>query len=366
MCKKVLFITASLSKGGAETQLIKISRFLSNLDYKVLIVSLKPINEFNIDYEKEGIPAIFLKSWRLHPLDNWKMLYKSTKAFGPDVVIAFMFIGIIFARLLKKLLKFNLISTIRIGVLPGKWYMPFILTSALDDVIVYNSNASQISFESKRIVKRNGIVINNGIVIPKKEINVSIDFPKETFVWICVAHFRWNKDYDTLFKAIALLKGRNFRVDIVGEYNTQSNPSGIIKRLKIQEHVNILGFKQNAGHYIKQSDAFVLSSHSEGMPNALLEAMAHSKPVLVTNIDCNNEVLEGSGCGLLSEIENEHDLASKMLKMMKMTAQQRNDMGEKGRVYIEKNFAENDVMNTWLKVINQYALNHHVVPSPSV
>ena len=94
MAGNILFITSAMCKGGAETQLVKLALFLKSLNFNILIISLKPINEFTIDYEKAGIPVVFLKSWRLNPVNNSRKLYELTKAFKPDVVIAFMFISI--------------------------------------------------------------------------------------------------------------------------------------------------------------------------------------------------------------------------------------------------------------------------------
>lgn len=350
-----------MSKGGAETQLIKVALFLKSLDYEILIISLKHINEFDIKYEKEGIPVLFLNNWNLNPIANSRLLYQTIKAFKPDTVIAFMFIAIIFARLLKSLLKFRLISSIRIAVLTRKWYLPFIVTSGLDDAIVYNSKASKQNFENRWFIDKKGIVINNGITIPVLTSQANCGMPGGKFLWVCIAHFRWNKDYNTLFKAIAKLKGMNFRVDIIGEYNNQNNPFPVIKELKIEEYVNILGFKHNTASYLENADAFLLSSFSEGMPNALLEAMSYSKPVVVTDIECNNEVLNASGCGYLFEQKNEHDLAAKMVDMMNMSLEERNTLGENGRDYIQKNFAEDGVMNSWLKLINQYSENQEVI-----
>lgn len=355
MPKKVLFITSGMCKGGAETQLLKVALFLKSLQYNVLIISLTPIDEFDIDYKKEGIPVVFLKSWKIYSLSNFSLLYKTVKDFKPNTVIAFMFIAIIFARLLKKIFHFKLISSIRIGVLTKKWYIPFRATTGLDDAVVYNSLASKLNFEDNGLIDKKGIVINNGISVPDLKNNSNLSLPKGQFVWVCVAHFRWNKDYKTLFKAIAILKGLNFRVDIIGEYNAQNSPLNIIKELKIQDYVRVLGFKQNATQYLEYADAFVLSSFSEGMPNALLEAMAYSKPVVVTNIDCNNELLHGSKCGFLSEKENEQDLAAKMLKMMRMTAQERASLGQKGRIHVQENFSEAGVMKSWLSIIQEHS-----------
>ncbi|HTN21390.1 MAG TPA: glycosyltransferase [Pelobium sp.] len=352
MGNRILLITTALCKSGAETQLVKLAFFFKSRNYEVQIISLKPINEFDIDFEEEGVPVIYLKSWLSSPISNGKFLLRKLKAFKPDVVIAFMFISIIFARILKKYVSFKLISSIRTAVIPFKWYIPFKLTSGLDDIVVYNAKASKESFESKGIIKQNGVVIHNSIHIPDIEKLDDKPIPNDKFKWICIAHFKWNKDYKTLFKAIQILKGRNFSVDIIGGYTSANNPFPIIKELGIEEHVNILGFKQNTSDYLKNADAFVLSSLFEGMPNALLEAMAYAKPVLVTDIACNKEVVQFAACGYLSNKKDEEDLAVKMLRMMIAPPNIRQKLGENGRSYIKENFSQNDVMNNWLQTVN--------------
>ena len=177
-----------MCKGGAETQLIKVALYLKSIDYSVKIISLTPINEFDIDYEKEGIPVVFLKSWKYNPIRNVKLLYQTLKSFQPETVIAFMFIAIIFARLLKKIFPFKLISTIRIAVLTKKWYIPFRATSGMDDEIVYNSLASKLNFEKKGYVSIKGTIINNGISIPDTIDLANFKLPKGKFVWVCVQH----------------------------------------------------------------------------------------------------------------------------------------------------------------------------------
>ncbi|MEJ6981356.1 glycosyltransferase [Pedobacter sp. P351] len=353
MKKRILFITPSLSKGGAETQLIKIARFLKSKNHEVMIISLKPINEFNIDFQKEDIDLVVLQNWTGHFFSNWIFLYKTVKSFRCDVVIAFMFIAIIFARLLKIFLRFKLISTIRISVINRKWYIPFKITSTFDDGIVYNSHASKLSFERSKLVSKPGIVIYNRIEIPLLK-----PLRREhsgTFNWVCIAHFRWNKDYLTLFKAIALIKEKNFRVDILGNLNKEVWPLKIIEELKIQDRVRLLGFQPKATDYLESADAFVLSSFSEGMPNAILEAMARNIPVVVTDIDGNNELVNGAQCGFLSKPANEVDLAHKMSKLMSMGNKERIVMAENGRKFIETNFSEKKIMGDWLHAIELFS-----------
>ena len=353
---KILFITPSLSKGGAETQLLKVARFLNSKNYRVMIISLKPIKEFSIDIEKEGIQLLMLNNWTSAFFSNCSKLFKSVRDFQADVVVAFMFIAIIFSRILKLFFGFKLISTIRISVINGKWFIPFKVTSLLDDGVVYNSKASKQNFERRKLVSKPGLVIYNGISIPPiKSVESENSF--KTFVWTCIGHFRWNKDYYTLFKAIAILKDKNFRVNILGGLNNETWPFKMIEELGIEQNVRILGFKPNATEYLEDADAFVLSSFSEGMPNAILEAMAHCKPIVATDIDGNHEVVSDAGCGFLTELSNAEDLAEKMLKMMELSESARYTLGHAGRRFIETNFSEEKVMQDWQNVINQYTDN---------
>ena len=353
--QRVLIITPSMCKGGAETQLVKVALHLQSNFNKVLIVSLKPIDQFNGDLQKFGLNVLFLNNWSSHSFSNLRTIYTTIKTFKPNVVIAFMFIAIIFARLFKLIFRFKLISTIRNSVIKKKWFIPFKVTSSIDDIIVYNSFASKSNFEKRNLVKRNGIVINNGIYLPPLKNTKGYDKSKDQFVWICMAHFSYNKDYHTLFKAIKLIKNKNFRVDVIGELNNEVWPFELVEELGIKDYVNILGYKKNIGTYLNQSDAFVMSSHYEGMANAILEAMAHAKPIVVTDIDGNNELLRDGQCGFLCKKQNEHDMADNMIKVMEMETAERNKLGQKGRRYIESHFKEDKVMNNWMNLVNEIA-----------
>ncbi|WP_316748979.1 glycosyltransferase [Pedobacter gandavensis] len=357
MVQHVLFMTTGLRKGGAETQLIKIARFLKSRDYKVRIVSLKPINDFNIDFNAEGLEVIFLKSWMANPFSNIIKLFKTVREFNPDVVIAFMFISIIFARFLKMWFGFNLISSIRTPVIANKWYALFKLTADWDDVVVYNSYKSKSNFEQNKLVKRTGLVVNNAISIPVLSPKITTASLNKPFVWISMAHFVPEKDYVTLFKAISLMKEENFRIDILGNLFDQEWPFQMIKELNIEHQVNLLGLKTDTSPFLQEADGFVLSSFLEGMPNALLEAMAHQKPVIASAVAGIEELLVNMDCGFLFKQGDAAELAQKMKLIMNMSAQEREILGRNGRRHIEKHFSEEKVLQDWQSLVDQVAEN---------
>ncbi len=355
MACNILFITTGLLKGGAETQLLKVARFLKARQFKVRIVSLKPLNDFNTDFGAEGLDVVFLKNWKKSPLLNCFTLFRSVKEFKADVVIAFMFVSIIFARFLKMWFGFKLISSIRTSVISNKWRQIFKLTSGWDDLVLYNSQKSKFNFEQNNLVKRGGLVINNAISIPQITYSKSSEGEPKNFVWISMAHFVPEKDYKTLFRATALIKNRNFRIDILGNLYHQDWPFEMIEKLEIRTHINLLGLKTETEPFLHNADGFVLSSFLEGMPNALLEAMAHNKPIIASSVDGIEELLSGVNCGFLFKQGDELGLAEKMSCIMDMTVEERYALGKNGRQHVEKTFSEEKVLEEWLSIVEQFS-----------
>lgn len=357
MNTKVLFVVSGFRKGGAETQLLKIARFLLAAQYQVRIISLKPINDFDVDFKEEGLDVVFLKNWKNKPFSNLSLLYKTVDTFKPEVVIAFMFVSIIFARFLKMRFRFRLISSIRTPVISNKWHSIFKITSNWDDVVVYNSYKSKANFEQNKLVRKTGLVINNAISLPEIVTEQLIPTADKPFVWVCMAHFVPEKDYITLFRAIALIKNRKFRVDILGNLFDQKWPFQMIKELQIENCVNILGLKTETEPFLSKADGFVLSSFLEGMPNAVLEAMAHNKPIIASRVDGIEELLQNINCGFLFKRGDAKELSEKMVKVMEMSFQERHSLGQIGKRHIEAHFAENKVFKHWMSIIDQLAEN---------
>lgn len=349
MNKRLLFLTPGLAKGGAETQLLKVAEFCQDHEIEVMIIALKPLNNLGEIIRSPGIKIVFLKEWKSNGISNLLMLYRTINAFKPQVVIAFMFVAIIFARFLKLAFRFKLISSIRNSIISTKWHQIFKATAGMDDLVVYNAAASKRNFEEIKLARKGGIVINNAITVPCLESHLAET--KEEFVWISMAHFRPSKDYDTLFNAIPLIKYKNIRLIIIGHLNSLTWPHERIRALNIEDKVKILGFKSNSHEYLKDADALVLSSFNEGMPNAILEAMAYSKPIVASEIDGIRELLTDCDCGFLFEQGNPKDLADKMDKVMEMTVHERNRLSSNGRDHINDYFSEEVILEKWLQVI---------------
>src|SRR5690606_11431810 len=96
----------------------------------------------------------------------------------------------------------------------------------------------------------------------------------------------------------------------------KSNLIKKVKELGIENKIYILGSRNDVAPILKESDVFALPSKTEGMSNALLEAMALGKPCIISNIEQNTALIKNKVNGLVFSNEKElvevlNDLKSK-------------------------------------------------------
>jgi L-malate glycosyltransferase len=126
-----------------------------------------------------------------------------------------------------------------------------------------------------------------------------------------VGRLGWKKGYEHALDAFALLRDRvpGLRVDIVGDGDLRAELEARIERLGLGDTVRLLGQRSDVPACLERFDCFVLSSIIEGMPNALLEAMAMGLPVVTTSAGGSAEVVEDGVSGLVVPPANPAALA---------------------------------------------------------
>ena len=112
-----------------------------------------------------------------------------------------------------------------------------------------------------------------------------IDAPTGPLI-VAVGRLVAAKDYPTLLRAFAHLPSKlRAKLIILGEGPERDHLESLALELKIQDHFQLAGFDANPWRWMARADLYVLSSKSEGNPNALLEALALGLPVVATSYD---------------------------------------------------------------------------------
>jgi len=135
---------------------------------------------------------------------------------------------------------------------------------------------------------------NFGITIPMEVVYNPIELPENTIVTssientgaplkiINVGTLNTRKNQQMIITAIAEL-GTEYELSVLGNGHLENALKNQITKLKLEKQVFLKGRVKNVNAHLLASDCFVLSSFTEGFPNALLEAMAVGLPSISTN-----------------------------------------------------------------------------------
>ncbi len=134
-----------------------------------------------------------------------------------------------------------------------------------------------------------------------------------------VGRLEARKGTATLIEAVARLRragGADVLLAVVGDGPLRAELSVLVERLGIREHVRMLGDQSDVRDVLSALDVFVLPSRTEGMSNALLEAMAMERAVVATAVGGNCEVVADGANGLLVPSERADAMAAAIARLI--------------------------------------------------
>jgi glycosyltransferase involved in cell wall biosynthesis len=128
-----------------------------------------------------------------------------------------------------------------------------------------------------------------------------------------------------------------------------------IRQMGLERNVRFIGTRTDVGSLLKQSDVFCLPSRSEGMSNALLEAMACGLPCVATAVGGNLDVVVNGQTGFLVHNEDYQALAARIVSLLRDRHFARS-MGQEGRRIIEAKFTVQHMMGRLASLYRQLLL----------
>jgi glycosyltransferase involved in cell wall biosynthesis len=163
-------------------------------------------------------------------------------------------------------------------------------------------------------------------------IRESLGIPEETPVVGTVANFKAHKGYEYLLKAAALVKREvpDTRFVLVGQGPVEEKVREQARRLALDGTVTFAGFRADAPKVAATFDIFALASTAEGLPIALLEAMALGRAVVATRVGGLPEVIDHDREGVLVPPGDPRALAEAILALL-ADPQLRQRLGEAAR-----------------------------------
>lgn len=318
--KKIVFCIPSLGTGGAERVISVLSNEFTERGYDVSVLMIcYENNQYHLD-ERVKIVSIncdkdnALPIMKRYPL-RLKKIRNAIKQISPDVVISFM-------------------SETNIDVCFALWNskIPIIVSERNDPKIDPASRAKKIlrkiaflkpngfvfqtpdakSYFSKRIQNKSRIILNP----LNPNLPTSVDISERDKRIVAVGRLNSQKNFKLLIDSFSVFleNHKDYILEIYGEGTLESELNEYIKNMNMQDKVFLKGFCKDVHSKILSAAMFVMSSDFEGMPNALLEAMAIGLPCISTDCPCGGPrmLIEHKKNGLLTQVGNKEELIEAM------------------------------------------------------
>lgn len=363
---RVLHFITGLGVGGAENMLLKSLPLMKN-DFENRVCSMMGSKEIGLQLESKGIKVYYLEFEGVK--DTFKIVGKFKKViddFKPDLMVTYLIHADLFGRILGRLFGIKKIISSQRGALLNWEWLRIIdrATSFLIDKYIVQTKVAKNELmvglwlkADKIVVVPNGIILNDfDFEIDKKNMKKKLGIVNKNINLVCVGNLRIMKGHEHLLKAFekAYQKNRRINLLIVGDGDQREKLLEQCKDYQSRNNIFFFGQRKDIKEILKISDIFVLATETEGMSNAIMEAMASKLAIITTNIGVNVELLGVKDYAVFVPVGNVEILSEKILSLSR-NEKLRHSLGlgayERINKYFDIKVVARSLMNAYREVL---------------
>jgi glycosyltransferase involved in cell wall biosynthesis len=348
----VLHVVPTLRPGGMELSLGRLVSRLAGRRFRHTVACL--IGEptirdqfpgstmFECFHSVPNEPALPLRLWRMVRRVKPTVIHARNWGAWPDVALA-------------RLLVFPLVPLVfsfhgrdSVGPMPLRRRLAFrMLARVTTCLFTVSGEARRFLVEQVGLTEGQIRVIPNG-VDTTKFAPAPAGPQRERLVVGTAGSLTPVKNQELLMRSCAdlLARGADFEIRVAGDGPERSRLLDLAEALRLADRVQFLGHVDDIHAFLHSLDIFVLPSHSEAHPNALLEAMACGLPCIATRVGGMPEMLDGGRAGLLVDANDRQGLAT-ALEALIGSPQRRAALGEVGRSRVSQWYSLDQMLEAY-------------------
>src|SRR5690625_838414 len=314
--ESITIIINTLAHGGAERVTITLAEWFSNKKYNVNIITFdRAEKEYNLD---PSVKRISLDKYqgKIKKIFKLRNLLKSSDSdivlvMGVPLLIYFFpaIVGLGIPYVVSERNDPNYFDGKKLTKYISRLFLQF------SDGVVFQTKQAK-EFYSKRIQKKSTIIPN-----PLMSENLPAPYMGEREKKIVsVGRLVKQKNHILLIRAFKTISESHpeYKLEIYGEGPERANLENEIEKLGLKDKVTLPGVHDDVLEKIKTASIFVLSSNFEGIPNALIEAMAIGLPCISTDTPSGgpSSLIENYESGILVRVKDLNALEREMINLI--------------------------------------------------
>lgn len=330
---------SSLTKGGSERVMCNLADYFEQQGHKVtLVTQYRREEEYPLNPRvKRILSEITQEEMGKNRISNFirrfRKLQNIWKVEKPDVILAFIGKNNFMALLTARSLHIPVVVSVRADPdqeYPNRWmrFMARHLFRKAAGVVLQTREC--MNFFPKPVQQR-AVILHN----PVNEVFFENPYEGERErTIVTVGRLDTNKNQALLLKAFAQIATEypDYQIILYGKGDQEEQLRRLAADLGVTERVTFAGSVPDVAERIKKAGVFVLTSDTEGMPNALIEAMVLGLPVIATNCPCGGpkDLIEDGVNGLLTPV-GDVDKMKENLQLVLNDLQNASHMGKMAR-----------------------------------
>lgn len=369
----ILLLGTQMATGGAQKVLLDQALWFHEHGHKVTVIFL---------YDKEGLqakwqavspfPIINLNAFsgrgkgiaNILPLVNglfrlWKFLHKQKF----EVIETFTHDSSMVALPIAWLARVPVRIATHHGVIEGvsrrrEWIHSWLVNHNIAHKLVavskkmYHASLREGIRPERIVTILNGIrplpIENRSRLQLRKEAGVDVNVP----MLVSIGRLVYAKAHEVIIASMpaVLREFPNVKLEICGDGVLRADLQSQIERLGLSNSIKLPGQTDDVARHLSAADIFILSSRSEGLPIALLEAMSAGLPCIATQVEGVDEVLVEGVHGLIVPVENPEALAQAILQLLRDPSA-RGRMGAAARLHVNKFYTVDRMCRQYLELM---------------
>lgn len=356
---KYMFVIPSLSKGGAERVVCVLASGLAARGEDVTVLRyFKTDGDYPID---EKVNVITLSGGcesdynKISTVQRLKSIRKIVKETEPDVIVPFLkHVNIQTYIAVSLKYRKRVIFTVR--------YSPYLAkrgkNEKIHDFLINSFNKTIVQNQSQKDYF-NKSAQNRIHILPNPVNDAFLQeecMPeRDNFTVVAAGRLSDEKNFSMLIRAFdAFSKGKEgVCLNVYGEGKKKDELGALIDSLQAGNKIKLMGRTNDLIGAYKRASLFVLSSNHEGMPNALLEAMAIGLPCIATDCPTGpSEMIVNGENGLLIPVDDAEKMKD-AIEFMYNNRDKAEEMGRYARKHVSENYRVDKIVNKFIEIIDR-------------
>lgn len=340
---RVMLLVTDFQRGGTPLRIARLARGLQAAGVEVFAGCLAPPGPVSADLESAGVPTFACDAEDARDFLALKRLSQHVRRIQPDVIHATLMHANVAARLVGVVQRIPVVASTATIEVERSWHRAIErATAGIERAHIVNSRAL-----AEHIIRAFGIARGRVHIVPPSvdampafvehsAARAALAIPEHEFVVAWVGRLDPVKRLDLLIRCAEIMTSVPSRFLLVGDGPQRDAIESSLRLSNAARIVHMLGWRNDVTAVLAAADAFLFPSLTEGMPNAVLEAMASGLPIVASDIPVLRELSGDGERFVLVSGDEPQDFAAALLTLRDDVAA-RHALGERAAAWARVN-----------------------------